>query len=814
MTDIDTQDLPSQPQERRFDELTLAEMLRELFRAPAATVGALRVILNAPRRQSSPMVKMRAAYASVQTAVSDETGEWEPVSSTTELWAWVRLGLWFMAVIAGVTGCLAVYQVLFNGERIAGLNFTDVKFGFWWWIAAMILGVAAETIGWYGGLTTPRPERVEPSVSIPFRWFAFAAAFPLGALAYLGQGFNEFTVGGVLGWVLCVMMLCIAFWPRGVNLQTAGERVITGIIAAPRKKPWVMLGLLAVMLVAGYMRFARFDTIPLEMTSDHIEKLLDSQRVADGARDIFFASNGGREPFQMYFVAFLGSFTGGLNFNTLKLAAAIESLAGVLVFYFLGRAIVGEDSRFADGFGLLFALMGAVGYWHLVVTRVSLRIMLTPLITSLTLWALVRLVRWNRRGDAIWAGLLLGAGVYGYQALRLLPVLGALAVVIGVVLVAKTWRQRGAYLVNLLVMAALSFAVFLPLLRYANDYPDDFWRRASGRLLGEDSICDYDANNGCIPRSPTLGERIEAFSKNIPALGENFVRALGMFTYRGDVAWLHNAPNYPVFEPLMGGFLMVGIGASVVWGIRRRDVVPLFLILSLLVMLVPSASAIANVIENPSNTRASGAMPSAYFLAAFGLAGVIAAVAALMPVNWRTPVAVIMATGVAFLSGSQAQNILFGPYDDFYQTSWSPEREAGEFVRGFVDSGGTWGNVYLLSYAHFFDYRGVAIQAGLKPGVFPNGDIAPESLPRFIGHNLGRRWDDPWVLDPTRDLLILYSSNDETTGDLLKKWFPTGYALYYETRKDTPWLRSEPFWAYRVPAPGREALEALITATQ
>jgi len=127
-----------------------------------------------------------------------------------------------------------------------------------------------------------------------------------------------------------------------------------------------------------------------------------------------------------------------------------------------------------------------------------------------------------------------------------------------------------------------------------------------------------------------------------------------------------------------------------------------------------------------------------------------------------------------------------------------------------VESGGGWGNVYLLSYAHFLDFRGVAIEAGVTPGQFPNGDIAASSLPQILNRNLTRRPDDKWHLDPNRDLMIIYSADDTETTALLQAWFPNGYAQYYKTRENTPWIPPEPFWTFRVPAPGIDAIEDLI----
>ena len=51
------------------------------------------------------------------------------------------------------------------------------------------------------------------------------------------------------------------------------------------------------------------------------EKLLDALRVNDGYRGIFFPNNGGREGFQMYFVALIANLGAGFSFNALKLAS-------------------------------------------------------------------------------------------------------------------------------------------------------------------------------------------------------------------------------------------------------------------------------------------------------------------------------------------------------------------------------------------------------------------------------------------------------------------------------------------------------------
>ncbi|PJF23828.1 MAG: hypothetical protein CUN53_20915, partial [Phototrophicales bacterium] len=122
--------------------------------------------------------------------------------------------------------------------------------------------------------------------------------------------------------------------------------------------------------------------------------------------------------------------------------------------------------------------------------RLGLRIVLTPLVTTVLLIFLVRALRYNCRWDWIGVGLTLGFGVYTYQAVRMLPVV----VVVGVGLTllfglfqwgAKRLAVSRDMLVNLAAAGVIAFVAFVPLFRFSIEYPEDFWRRTSGRLFGD-----------------------------------------------------------------------------------------------------------------------------------------------------------------------------------------------------------------------------------------------------------------------------------------------------------------------------------------
>src|SRR5204863_5226645 len=60
---------------------------------------------------------------------------------------------------------------------------------------------------------------------------------------------------------------------------------------------------------------------------------------------------------------------------------------------------------------------------HVLLSRLGLRIVLAPLFVSLVALFTIRALRLGARGDFLRAGLALGAGLYAYQNVRMVPVL-------------------------------------------------------------------------------------------------------------------------------------------------------------------------------------------------------------------------------------------------------------------------------------------------------------------------------------------------------------------------------------------------------
>ncbi|MBE0691115.1 MAG: hypothetical protein IH587_13430, partial [Anaerolineae bacterium] len=564
-----------------------------------------------------------------------------------------------------------------------------------------------------------------------------------------------------------------------------------------RRFTWVTAVMIVIIAAGAVLRLADLSHLPPEMTSDHVEKLLDSQRVLDGTTQIFFQNNGGREPLQMYVMAAVVGVIGlPMDFDTLKLVTALEGILSIPVMFWFGRELAGrENRRLGLLVGLALAGLVAVSYWHIALSRLALRIVYTPAITALVFIYLTRALRDNRRLDWINTGLALGVGLYMYQAVRMLPVVIVIGLLLALALRARSWAQRTQYVVNFLTLVVVAFAVFVPLFRFSYDYPEDFWRRTSGRLFGDAITQTTDADGNLVARDPTLDELWTAFEANLPVLTQNIRNALLMYQWKGDVAWINGAPNKPAFDAASGALLMVGLGGWLAWMLRRRDPVLWLIPPAIFVMILPSALAIAFPIENPSATRMSGTLPEVYLLAAFAFGLLLLGILRVIGDQRRVAVALAGALFTGLLAFSAVANaaVYFDAFRQSYLISSKPYSDAGTVVRQFALSEGGYGNAFLVAYPYWWDHRAVGIEGGRID--WPNGIVSRDEIPTFLRD--AERRTDSYRLDVNKPLLFIYSPDDVDTELRLRLWFPRGMAQAIQS-----YQREDTYRLFRVPALG------------
>jgi hypothetical protein len=798
---------------QNLSDLTIADLLAQFVRSPRETGAALLEVLRATGERQGMLT---SAAALVSRAVAVPTFS-RPAAMTSAERAQqqrdtVQLMLRIAAFLVGLygSGILAQERTEQFGLHIGA---PYLLIGFLLWIGAELYGAWPDMrlALRRNQRLQPAPEHLRPQSVVPSvqrdrteqidgwqRTLLGTLSLVLAALTLSLTAGNRFTPEGVLTWFASIALLTAAFAPAGWGLAAVwrwlrGVRIRLG---------WTLLSLMLIMALGAYLRLADLNGVPPEMTSDHVEKVLDAQSILDGLPQVFFTNNGGREPIQFYLMALLSGLPGlGMDFFTLKLLSALEGLIAIPIMWWLGRGMIGDDEReLGNMVGLALAALVAVSYWHVALSRLGLRIVLTTVFTALVLIFFVRALRTNQRGDFIKTGLALGFGLYAYQAMRMVPVViilgGLLLLVFRLVgyftrrAPIHVWRT----LWNFTVLVLIALVVFTPLLGFSLQYPEDFWRRTQGRLLGDDLIQTMNEQGELIQRVPTLQERLDAFRDNVPLLMNNIRNALLMYNWKGDVAWINAAPNLPAMDVVTGTLFILGLAAWAVRMVRRRDVADWLMPPMMLVMLLPSALSIAYPIENPSATRMSGTLPPAYLFAALPLALFVLLVMRLLRGRLGQLVGAGMAAMVVAAAFFANQYTYFVEYRNAYiVSSPAPYTEGGRYLRGFVESGGGYGNAFMIGYPFWWDHRAIGIEAGALD--WPNGIVTRDEIPRFLydaAQRIGK-----YALDPKKDLLFFVAAADGETLALLQDWFPTGYAQLEPSYKP-----GDDFMVFRVPALG------------
>lgn len=566
-----------------------------------------------------------------------------------------------------------------------------------------------------------------------------ASGLVLVALAVAGAAGNRYTAWGAFAGGAALLALMRGFGDPNEEARPPRDGPSRAALAT----------LVVVTLTAGWLRVFALAGLPPEPTSDHVEKVLDAVRIADGARPVFCPTNGGREPLQMYLLSLLALLPGvGLDLHGLTLLTALEGTLTIPLLFLAGRELGRvRGPTAADAAGLAAAAFGAVSGWHLVLSRLGLRIVLLPAATLLLLILLLRAVREGRRRDWLLSGLVLGLSLHTYQSARFLLLVVAAAAPLAA-LGSRAARPRT--LRNLAACAFVAAAGAAPLARYAVEFPADFWARARTRVLGD---------------APS-GDPLAAFRRRLPDLARGVLPALGALHVAGDRSWFQAAPGRPLLDPASGALLLLGLGLAGADAFRRRDRAALLVPAALLVLLLPSAAAAAFPDENPSATRASGALAPALLLSGVALGRLGESV------DRRRRWAGILLGGALVAASAFGARTRLLEWKAAYAGRALPHRALGAEAAAFTAAGRSFGNVFVVGVPHGVDDRAVAMEAGRpgrSPGLHPGERPLAQALAAARAGTDGRRPDfvrgDP--------LLFLVSPRDAEGLAELRGLFPS-----------------------------------------
>jgi 4-amino-4-deoxy-L-arabinose transferase-like glycosyltransferase len=283
---------------------------------------------------------------------------------------------------------------------------------------------------------------------------------------------------------------------------------------------------LALMLIAGALRFYELGAWPPGLYHDEAYNGLDALRVLNGEYPLYFAANHGREPFFIYLVSLSVGWL-GRSVYAVRFPAAIVGTLLIPAAYFLARELFGRR------IGLLTAAITTITLWPIHLSLIGFRAGTLPLFIALSIGMGVHAHRSGRALHWIIAGIFYGLSFYTYLASRFTP----LVLLLMLIVVLFTRRNKALWR-NLTIFAITTLIVATPLISTALMQ----WDVVMGRP-GDVSIFNPVINHG----------------DPIGTLLRSTANAVGMFFWRGDGIPRHNVPYRPVFDPLLVFFFAWGL---------------------------------------------------------------------------------------------------------------------------------------------------------------------------------------------------------------------------------------------------------------
>ncbi|MCS7002833.1 MAG: hypothetical protein NZ518_08290, partial [Dehalococcoidia bacterium] len=307
--------------ERAFEDLTIAEMLGRLRREPGRTLDALMTVLQSepaerrPRSAHAPKRRpeLAAAGAGSSPVVSTSTPvivsqslAARPVTSlpsirdaSEEDRAASERGLLRIALLIAAFGLALIGTAIMQTSPIRS-EAEALNPGLPWLIAGLVVALIAE---WIGGVLRP-DQRLDVEVRAEGGAIERRARRAFGgrlttsllgagasALAFILNSDNTFTIAGVIAWLASVLLWVWTFAPQGWTPAAGLRTVGSGLAALGRVRLGnsTFIALVIIMALGAYLRLIDLDRVPGEMTSDHVEFILDAHRALNGQTSVFFA---------------------------------------------------------------------------------------------------------------------------------------------------------------------------------------------------------------------------------------------------------------------------------------------------------------------------------------------------------------------------------------------------------------------------------------------------------------------------------------------------------------------------------------------
>ncbi len=346
------------------------------------------------------------------------------------------------------------------------------------------------------------------------------------------------------------------------------------------------LFVVALLLLAWALRVAAFPSAPGGVQHDEVTEALHADEVLAGRLQLYFYLGDfkGREPMLAYLQA--GALQAlGHNLWGLRFISVASGLLTVVLTYAVGRRMFSRTA------GLAAAMVVAVAFWPLVMSRVALRAVLIPPLAALSVYLFWRLYLGKGR-FGFWLGAGFVAALCSYAYLSGWALLGAIVAFLlyAVFLDRQRLRSRSRALTVYLVGIGVTL---LPLLATMLSQQEATARVSQLAPL----LQDLRAGNP------------------LPLLN-NLMSVFGSFSVRGDQFGLYNIPNQPILPLALGLLFYAGVLLAL-W--RFRTPAYAFLLIWLAAGLLPAALAVGG----PNHLRSVASLPATYLMIGVAVAAVL-----------------------------------------------------------------------------------------------------------------------------------------------------------------------------------------------
>ncbi|MFH1560335.1 MAG: PA14 domain-containing protein [Chloroflexota bacterium] len=497
-----------------------------------------------------------------------------------------------------VRGFLALLALAF---ALAGQYFLEHEEALAPGLYLFLAGGLALAAAYINGPTVFLPSSLESNLHGISSERAALPRFPIAApiiLLLLGLSlFRSFSnPDDSLAWILHIasIVVFLAFF-TGLSPSGILGRV-RQTIPRPSKAALIEGGLLlGILALALFLRLLVLKDMPFGLWYDEGVHGMSAVKILEEGsyRPIFVPEANVASP--MIFMQAVSIWLLGRNTVALRLPSVLMDLGVIFLLYFLVRRFLGW--RVA----LVVALLVAVSSWDITWARNAMPGVTAPLLAVAGILSFLWALRRGTLASYALAGVVLGSGIWFYQAVRIMPavivLIAAYAFFRDRLLVREFVRKFGVYVAGALLVAA-------PLLQYSVTHATEFWRRAG-------AVTAY-----------RTGWSLDSLS----FLKTNLDEYLLMFNYQGDINGRHNLPHEPM--------LSFGVAALAFLGFlfclsRPHRPVPFLLLIWFFFALLPGLVTLP--FEAPNTLRAIGSIPVAYLFAGVGIAAVGKALAPLVP---------------------------------------------------------------------------------------------------------------------------------------------------------------------------------------